>query len=469
MKRLCELIDCVYSVPISGIKTDSRKVQKGDLFVAVKGYNVDHSLYINDAIEKGAIAVIGEDDNVNINSIYIKVDDINKTLFNLLSNFYDHIENDFKFIGITGTDGKTTTATITANILDCCYIGTNGVTYRGKSWNSNNTTPEICDMYDYLVKLKELGCKTVVMEVSSEALLHRRVDNFKFDIVCFTNITEDHLNVHKTLENYISSKKKLFSLVRENGISILNIDDNNYLNVKKCCKYNVYSYGKSDNADFKICKINCQKNSTNFMIIHKDSTYIINSKLFGVYNIYNITLAFTIAYLYGIQSKSIIKKISDIDSVSGRGEFIDFGQNYTIILDYAHTYNGIYNIIMNLKNFNYSKIIVVTGAAGGREVEKRSKIGEMLLKNVDYVIFTMDDPRNEDVNKIIDQLTSTTNLNNYERVIDRSFAIEKALSLAKDDYLVLIIGKGRDNYMAVGDEKIPYCDYDVIKSYFIDS
>lgn len=468
MKRLNEIIKCNYDIPIRGIQTDSRKVQKGDLFIAVKGFHVDHHQFIDEAIQNGAVAVIGCLD-LKIDVIYIQVENVNDILNEVLSNYYDHVEEQFRFIGITGTDGKTTSATIVSKILDCAYIGTNGVSYQEYYFSCSNTTPEICELYECLDRLYNLGCKLIVMEVSSEALLHGRVDHLKFDLVSFTNITEDHLNIHQSMKNYIDAKKKLFSLVKKNGFSILNIDDYHYFNVKDCCKSDVYTYGKDSQADFQICKIDCQENSTNFDLQFLDSSYSIYSKLIGEYNVYNLALAFAICSLIGTDIPIIVRKIKEIDHIIGRGEKLEFGQNYTIILDYAHTYNGIYHIISNLKKFRYKKITVVTGAAGGREKEKRAKIGKMLLENVDHVIFTMDDPRYESVNSIIDDLLSDTNLINYERVIDRSKAIIKAFNDAKEGELVLILGKGRDDYMAIEDEKINYCDYDVICEYFKDS
>ncbi len=465
MKKLNEIINCDYNIPIKGIKTDSRNIKKGDLFIAIKGFNEDHHKYIDDAIKNGAIAIIGEKD-IDCSIPYIKVKDANKELPKILSKYYNGIEKDFRFIGITGTDGKTTTATIVSKILNCCYIGTNGVIYQSMRINSNNTTPEICELYEYLVKLKKLGCKTIVMEVSSEALLHKRVDNIEFDYACLTNITEDHLNIHKTIENYIKSKKKLVSLVRKNGITILNIDDKNYKNVKKSCKCKMYTYGKEENADFKICQINTTDYKMKFNIKYQGEEYEVVTPLFGEYNAYNITLAFCVCYNLGISPHEIIQKINNISEIEGRGEKLNFGQNYTIILDYAHTYNGIYNIITNVRKLKPKRVLVLTGAAGGREKEKRSKIGKMILENSTYAIFTMDDPRYEDVNSIIDDLVSDSNLTNYERVINRKEAINKIFSLSKEGDIILILGKGRDNYMAIENKKIKYCDYDVINEYF---
>lgn len=466
MKKLNEIIECEFDIPIEGIKTDSRKVQKGDLFVAIKGFNSDHHLYIGDAINNGAVAVIGTEEQKNLNVCYIKVDDANKVLLDLLAKFYDNIDRKIDFIGITGTDGKTTTATIVSQILDCCYIGTNGVCYKDYRWDTDNTTPEICDLYEILDKLYKLGCNLVVMEVSSEALLHGRVDNLLFKVACLTNIFEDHLNIHKTIENYVWSKKKLFTLVSENGYAVLNRDDKYYEDVKDCCKGEIYSYGISG-AVCKIDNINCQKSFTAFDICFLNNRYHIKSKLIGRYNVYNLTLAFVVSYLMGLSFQEIISRIEKVNEISGRGERLEFGQDYTIILDYAHTYNGIYSIVSSFKSFNYRRMIVVTGAAGGREKEKRARIGKMLLEEADYVIFTMDDPRYEVVNDIIDDLVSESKLTNYERVIDRGEAINRAFSIAKEDDLVLILGKGRDNYMAIEDKKVKYCDYDVIRKYFM--
>lgn len=464
MKKLCEIIDCEYDILVSGIETDSRKIKPGYLFVAVKGYFTNHEKYIDDAIIRGCVAVVSEEE-FKLSVPCIKVSNINDELFDILRNYYDDIQKEFTFLGITGTDGKTTTATIISQILDCAYIGTNGVSYKNYHENTDNTTPDICELFKYLKKLNELGCGKIVMEVSSEALLHKRVDKINFDIAGITNITEDHLNIHKTIKNYIESKIKLFSFVNDNGFSILNIDDSKYDIVEKSCK-NKYTYGKNKDADFKICNIKTGIMGSSFNICHKNKFYHIETKLPFIYNIYNITLAFIFSYLSNVKTETIIEKISKIENISGRSELLNFTDRYKIILDYAHTYNGIVNIVNNVKKINHNKIIVVTGAAGGREKEKRKHIGSFLLNNVDLVIFTMDDPRYEDVNSIIDDMLESTKKNNYLRIVNRKDAIKKALTIAKENDIVLVLGKGRDNYMAIENKKIPYSDYLEIKKYF---
>lgn len=466
MKKLKDIIECDYNIPIQDIKTDSREVKKGDLFVAVKGFNIDHSLYIDDAIKNGAVAIITDKDYKS-NVPIIKVNDIDKVLVDICKKKYDFNSN-LKLIGITGTDGKTTTATIIKRLLDkkdkTAYIGTNGIEYLNKKESISNTTPTVEKLYKYFSDIDKNNISTICIEVSSEALLHKRVDSLRFKYVVYTNITEDHLNIHKTIENYIESKLKLSTLLDSNGIIIINNDDNKQKDLKNSNK-KIYTYGKNKDSDFLIKDIKYLDNITRFIIEHNNKQYKIKSTLLGEYNIYNLAAAFIVCYLEGMKPRNIISNIKRLSSIDGRGEILSFGQKYTIVLDYAHTENSIKNIVEEVKG-KYKRIIVVTGSAGGREKEKRKHIGKYLLDNTDLVIFTMDDPRCENVDYIIDDMISISNKTNYKRIISRSNAIKYALDIAKEDDIVLILGKGRDNYMAIGDEKIPYNDYEEIEEYF---
>ena len=298
-----------------------------------------------------------------------------------------------------------------------------------------------------------------MMEVSSEALLHDRVKNIKYDIVGYTNITGDHLNVHKTFDNYIECKLKLLDNLKEDGIVIVNGDDDN---LRKIEYNNMYTYGFSEKCDFVIFDEVYEKDFTYFSIKNNDIVYKIKSPLKCKYNIYNVTLAFIMGLFYGMESNILISNIEKLEPISGRCEFLDFGQNYDIVLDYAHTINGIKTVVESFKD--YKDIIVVTGCAGGREKDKRPIIGSYLIENVDKAIFTMDDPRFESVDDIIDDMV--LDKKDYFRIIDRKEAIHFALSIANIDSVVLILGKGRDNYMAIEDKKIKYNDYEVIKEFF---
>ena len=460
MKNINELIKSNLNIKIKSIETNSKNVKDGSLFVAVNGFFTNHEDFIDDAIRRGAVCIIASNGyNKKCSVPLIKVEDVNKTLFNILDKFYDNIFSKFFIVGITGTDGKTTTSSIASEITDSAYIGTNGIKYKNFEIKTDNTTPDEVSLYKIFDKLYKLGARKVIMEVSSEALLHDRCHSITFDIACLTNVSEDHLNIHKSLDNYIESKEKLFKQVKKDGISILNVDSMYYDRFKCVVKSKLITYG-INNSDFNISNINLKDNS--FTINDK---YKIKSHFPFVYNMYNITLAFIIGISMGFSSSDLIRKISLVKTVPGRTEKIDFGQDYAIILDYAHTLNAIQNLVLSVKN-KYKRVFVVTGAAGGREKKKRKEIGKFLLSNTYLTIVTMDDPRSESVDDIIDDMISESNKINYLRINDRSDAINKGLSSCKKGDIILIIGKGRDNYMAIGNKKIPYNDFDVIKKYF---
>ncbi len=468
MKKLNKLVDCSYDIEIAGVKSDSRDVHPGDLFVAVKGFFVDHSEYIEDAIKNGAVAVVTEKEAVySVPSIQVK--NVNQEFLKICAKFFDKEDWNFSLIGVTGTDGKTTTAMMIQQLLDenqCGYIGTNGVWYQNKHYKTNNTTPLTEYLYEHLQNMQKNDCSYVSLEVASEALLHGRVDDLKFRYAILTNISEDHLNIHKTKENYIASKIKLFSLIEENGYAILNADDSHYQEVKSKTNAKICTYGTSKDASFQIQNVSFSKDGTSFDLVHQDDTFHIESPYLGLYNAYNLTAAFIVCYLEKMNPADILSAIKNLKTVPGRCEFLDFGQNFQILLDYAHTTNGLEKILELANDLKPKRIITVVGSAGGREKEKRASMGKIILEKSDFVIFTMDDPRYEKVEDIIDDLIGDSKKKNYIKIIDRKDAINKALSMAEEGDLVAILGKGRDTYMAVEDKKLEYCDYDVIDNYF---
>ena len=458
--QLNQLINTNYDIEIEGITDDSRLVKKGFLFVATKGYNVDHYDYVNNAIENGCSFVI-VDREIAISFPHLVVENINSLYRELCKKYYNVSSLDFSLIGITGTDGKTTTTTIVSQIIDdMAYLGTNGLCVNKKEFKTNNTTPCVSELYNDLHIIKQNNCKNVVMEVSSEALLHDRVADFLFDIVGFTNITGDHLNVHKTFENYVDCKMKLLKLVKEDGFVVVNGDDQILKTIH--CNHLV-TFGFDKNNDYVIDDVSYHKRYSEFSLKYNQKTIKIQCPFVGEYNIYNVTMAYIIGLLYGVEESLLLSRISKLKPVKGRGELLDFGQDYTIVLDYAHTTNGILKILETYKD--YDKVITVTGCAGGREKEKRSIIGDIVITNSDIAIFTMDDPRYEDVDRIIDDMVG--NHKDYVRIPNRVEAIHYALSIATSDSVVLILGKGRDDYMAIGDKKVPYNDYNVIADYFM--
>lgn len=459
MKNIRDLLNVNYDIEVSGLTDDSRLVRDNYIFVATKGYNVDHYDYVDDAINNGCSFIISDRD-IEKDFPHIIVENINDYYIELCKKFYNVNPFDFKLIGVTGTDGKTTTTSIIKEIIgDIAYLGTNGLEVFDKKFNTNNTTPCINELYHDLSIVKENNCQSIAMEVSSEALLHDRVKGFLYDIVCFTNITGDHIEIHGSFDNYVKSKMKLLDLVKSDGYVIVNGDDK-YLN--KIKHSNLVKFGFNSDNDCIIEDVKYLKRFTNISINYRGKSIKIKSPFIGEYNVYNVIMAFLVCHHYGMDDEIIIDRIKDLNFVDGRCEFLDFGQKYDVVLDYAHTINGISSI---LKTFsNYEDIIVVSGSAGGRDREKRQIIGKIILENSDTAIFTMDDPRYEDVDDIIDQMVG--DCKDYFRIVDREDAIKYALSIARPGSVVLILGKGRDNYMAIKDKKIHYSDYEVISNYF---
>jgi len=469
MKKLCEIVDCNLDIEITGITANSKQIKPGNLFVCIEGKTFDGHNFIDQAYKMGAKAVLVEKD-VDTKGPFVKVANTKKALINCCEKFYDNPASNLKIIGVTGTDGKTTTSTMIYQLLmssvPTAYLGTNGCTFQDITVKTNNTTPIPEEFYPILSNLVNKGCKMLSMEVSSEAILAERVSKVDFEISVLTNITEDHLNVHKTMENYVAMKAKLFEQTKSSGYCILNIDDPYYEYMKERSKGKVLTYGMNKNANFSISKIKEEKDKTYFTLTFENKEYKIESPFLGKYNVYNLTAAIASCKMLGYSIEELLEKAKYLSCVLGRGERLSFGQEYTIILDYAHTANAIKQILSSITSSKKGKLISVLGSAGGREKEKRSKMGKEALSLSDHVIFTMDDPRSEDVDQIINDMLKETSLTNYERIIDRKEAIYKALSLAKKGDIVCILGKGRDSYMALKDGNVPYCDYDVIESYF---
>jgi len=466
MKKINELYNCNYSGEVKDIKINSKEVMPGDAFVCTKGVNTDRHDFIDEAIDNGAsVLIVKKDGNYKIP--YIKVSDPNKELSILSSKFYDNPDKKIKLIGITGTDGKTTTATIIRDLLgidNCGYIGTNGIIGKTFSDNVSNTTPECHLIYKYLYLFLKDGLNYASMETSSEAFYRNRLDSFNFDVGILTNITGDHLNIHKTLDNYVESKKQLFRQLKDDGIAILNIDDEYYDSFKKINK-NVVTYGKNPKADLCIKQVDEKINGTNISFSYNGEEYTITSPLLGEFNVYNLMASILCLIHFNFSINDILSRIKNITTPSGRCEVLDFNTNYKIVLDYAHTANGLSSILNYLNKVKENRIITVTGSAGGREKEKRKNMGKVVLKKSDLVIFTMDDPRYENPKDIINDMINNNN-GNYKIIIDREEAIKYALDNAKEGDIILIAGKGRDNYMAIEDKYVPYSDYEVINNYF---
>ena len=445
------------NLDIKGIKTNSNDIEKGDLFVCIKGVNVDRHEYIDQAIKKGAIALITAKD-VEVSVPYVKVEDPNAILEDLYRDFYDNPQDKLTIIGVTGTDGKTTTTTSIQTLIGsdiCGYIGTNGYSCAKFNKDTDNTTPSIDKLYQYFHEFVEAGCKYVTMETSSEAFYYQRLKNIEFEISGYTNIDSEHLNTHKTLENYIDCKKQLFRQTKT--YSILNSNDKHFNDVIDAAKNPLtYGYKQTDNLYIKEYKI--YPNKTDISFIYEDKQYDIVSPLLGKFNIENLSCALLICLKLGFDINNLINNISKLN-IDGRMQAINLGQNFHLVVDYAHTPNGLNRLFEFLKILDVNDVIIVMGQAGERDPFKRKIVGELLVKNADHVILTYEDPRSEDIRSIIDMmLENVKDYDNYEIIIDRHEAIAHAINIAKENDIVLILGKGNETYEKLKDGTIYFND-----------
>ncbi len=470
MKKLSELYPGYPDIEIKGIKINSKEVKPGDIFVCTSGVTADRHDFIDEAIQNGAAAIVVSKD-IQSSVPTIKVENTNQELPLLASRFYDYPERELKLLAVTGTNGKTTVASITQTLIGndiSGYLGTNGIICAKFNEPIVNTTPDSDRLYGYFRRFVDSGCKYLSIETSSEAYYRHRLDQLEFEVGVITNITEDHLNIHQTIENYVACKQQLLRQVRVGGTCILNTEDRYFASCKELVPSNrkLYTFGKSSEATLQIIDYRLEESKTTITVRYQNQNYTFDSPLLGEFNIYNLCASMLTLIALGYSIDTIIERIPNIQVPEGRVQFLHFGQPYTIVLDYAHTPDAFIKLYELLHAIQKGKIITVTGSAGGREKEKRPYMGKIVLENSDDVIFTMDDPRNEEVDEIIDQLVSISPNIPYERIINRKEAIFHALERAESKDIVLIAGKGIDNYMAVKGQYLPYSDLEVIKEYF---
>lgn len=445
------------------IKTDSRKIKKRDIFIALKGDKYDGHDYIKDAISNGASKIICE--KCDFDFPHLIVPNTYEYLKNYVYNKYYKKIKDIKLIGITGTNGKTTSCFLVYQMLlklkvKCAYIGTIGFYLDKKIRDLDNTTPDLVTMYELLLECRKNNIEYVVMEVSSHALKKERLYGLKFDVVAFTNLTCDHLDFHKNMTDYLNSKRKLFEMTSNNSVSVVNTDDDYS---KYFLKNNTISMGFDADCyqmlSYKLCL-----NKTIYKFRYNNKVYNVKIKLPGKYNIYNSMLAIIILNNIGFKLNKILKIIKKIDSPKGRSEVIQYGSNY-IIVDYAHTPDAIENILNSVCEFKKSNVYTIVGCGGNRDRSKRSDMGLIATSLSNYVIFTNDNPRFEDPYKIINDIVINLSKDNYEIILDRSLAIKKGISYLKKNDILLILGKGHENYQIVNDTKKHFDDCEEVLKY----
>lgn len=466
MKKLSDLINCQYDISINSIKTNSLSVEPGDLFICTSTGTMDRHLFIDDAIKHGAVAIIVGKDIPNKTVPIIRVDDPNKVFCEILPKFYDNPLDKLQLIGVTGTDGKTSVSEIIKTLLnDCAYIGTNGIDFKDYHESTSNTTPSLEKLYSVFDSCIKNNISSVSMEVSSEAIKYERVRGIKFDCSILTNITKEHLNTHKTLENYIACKCELFKNTKESGFCVLNRDDLHYFDVLANCNGNVVTYGFDSSSDLQIKDVKLFKDKTIFKIKYNNTEYEINSPMLAMFNVYNLCAALLALFSLGYNIDEVISRIPLI-KVSGRLQQIVLGQKFMVFVDYAHTPNGVLQLLKFVNSLEKNKVIVVFSEPGERDKSKRPDKGYNVITNCDHAIVTTQDPRGEDpLNIANDLLSKVEGYSNYEIILDRKEAIHHAIDIAGESDVVLIIGKGSENYQIFNDKVIEFSDVDVVSEY----
>lgn len=451
------------------IKIDSRKVQKGDTFVALKGATVDGHDYIDKAIANGAVKVVVEKD-VDVAVEKEVVLDTNKWLTDYVVEHFSQELKDMKMLAVTGTNGKTTTAYLTYQLLNklgskTAYIGTIGFYLPGEEKvEIPNTTPNILDLYELILQAKQAGCENVMMEVSSHALHQERVKGLVYKVGAFTNLTQDHLDYHGTMNNYFMAKRLLLSYL--DGPMIINADDSYGKAWVQACEEEAKSYKTYgfNGDDYKILEYSDTEKGTYIEFKADDKEYSVETNLRSAFNVYNYMTCLSLVNSLGYSIEEIIEVTSSIYPPKGRCEVIKVGVGEAVV-DYAHTPDAVEKICKAFSENKKARIITIVGCGGDRDPKKRPIMGNIAVLNSDYVVFTSDNPRTEDPEMIMKDILAGVDTDNYEVELDRRKAIVKALDMMQKDDVVLILGKGHEDYQILGHEKVHLDDAEEVRKY----
>ncbi len=464
-------------IVINKIQYDSRKITKGDLFVAIKGEASDGHDFINSAIEKGAIAIVCEDFNPIYKDIehitFIIVNDSRKALAEMAAAYYNFPSSKLKLIGITGTNGKTTCTFLIAKLLQAigknvAIIGTTGIYYNNKKIEATHTTPESLELHELFASFLSEGIEYVVMEVSSHSLVLNRVYGIDFKVAVFTNLSQDHLDFHKTMDEYAKAKKILFNNLELSSYSVI-FGDNSYskLMVKDTLS-KVINVGYEKYNDVVINSYELNSTNSKFNLIIKNNETSIVSNLIGKFNIENLALSFIACSCLGFDVEHLAKLTKLINGAEGRMERYILKSGAIAVIDYAHTPDALEKALLSCKEVLNSgnKLISIFGCGGNRDTKKRAIMGRISSDLADTTVITNDNPRNESPTTIIQDIISGIIHNKHYIIIeDRKLAIHKAVELAKEGDIILLAGKGHENYQVIGNEKLHFSDKEEISKF----
>jgi UDP-N-acetylmuramoyl-L-alanyl-D-glutamate--2,6-diaminopimelate ligase len=464
---------------VEGISCNSKNVSKGFIFVAIKGVNVDGFTFIPEALEKGAGAIIFQDEKegsflgglmqeYSRRVAFVKVRDTRKALHELSRDFYADPSSKIKIVGITGTNGKTTVAYLIEAILkEAGYltgvIGTVNYRFKDSLLPALNTTPGPLELQSLLARMLKEGVTHVAMEVSSHALDQERVSGIRFQSAIFTNLTQDHLDYHLTLDNYFRAKSKLFSGLEEGACAVINKDDAYGRRLINLTKAKKITYAIESVADIMAQEIKLDISHTDFTLVVQGSRIKYRTALIGRHNVYNILAAVSWGISAGIEAAVLKFAIEKFSLVPGRLERIYPSGGFAVFIDYAHTEDALKNVIMALREVSAGRIIVVFGCGGERDKTKRPKMGGVVSELADYALVTSDNPRSEDPLIIIKEIVKGIKSYNYSVILERKEAIREALSLAQPGDTVLVAGKGHEDYQVLKAGKIHFDDREVVK------
>jgi UDP-N-acetylmuramoyl-L-alanyl-D-glutamate--2,6-diaminopimelate ligase len=466
------------NIKITEIEMDSRKVNDGNLFVCISGFTVDGHDYVEDAVKNGAVAIIAEK-AVSASVPVIMVNDTARALSMLTVKFYQYPTTDLSLIGVTGTNGKTTVTYLLEKIFNSDkkktgLIGTIQMKIGENTFSTQNTTPNALELQRFFKKMVDEDVEQAIMEVSSHALDLGRVHGCDYDVAIFTNLSQDHLDYHKDMDDYLRAKSLLFSQLGNNfnqekqKFAIINADDFSADILKRSTAQHILTYSCRQDADVIAKDIQLDASGTSFLLVTPVGEVVIESKLIGMFNVYNMLAATGAAIAKKVSLDVIKEALESINGVDGRFEVVDEGQNFTVIVDYAHTPDSLENVLQTVKDFAKNDIYVVVGCGGDRDRTKRPLMAKVAKEYADFAIFTSDNPRTEDPVTILNDMTVGLNgEDGYEVIVDRKEAIDKAVQYAKQDDIIIIAGKGHETYQQIGHTKYDFDDRIIAKSAII--
>jgi len=461
--------------PVESIAYDSRRVQKNGLFVAMRGESRDGHEFIGQAIEKGASVIVAEREEKHSRATCLVVENARNALADLSATFYGLPAQRLKLAAVTGTNGKTTITFLIKHIcekagLRCGLIGTVRYEIGERVLPASRTTPESLDLQELLAQIVNAGCRAAAMEVSSHALAQDRTRGLEWNVAVFTNLTQDHLDFHGTMESYFESKLKLFTQLgrqqkKRKPVAVVNIDDRygEQLLQRIGKKVAVITYGMGVRADFRASNYRVEFGGTSYQLDARGKSYLVRVPLIGRFNVLNSVAALAAANALGVDLREAVLSLGKSSQVPGRLELVPAKRQFQVFVDYAHTPDALRNVLKTLRELGPNRLIVVFGCGGDRDRKKRPLMGEIANRHADYAILTSDNPRKEDPNSIITEIEKGFRSTHYEKLVDRAEAIGRAIALVQPRDIVLIAGKGHENYQEFADHTVPFDDIQVAR------